>query len=82
MATVAMTVRSVAAPPPAQEDHSGFLGGLAGGWDAFLIFGGGLLTVLGAIAPFLLIVVPLAWVGWRLNRRRRPVKPEPGPTEA
>ncbi|WIY03967.1 DUF4349 domain-containing protein [Amycolatopsis mongoliensis] len=82
MATVAMTVRSVAAPPPAQEDHSGFLGGLAGGWDAFLTFGGGLLTVLGAVAPFLLLVVPLAWVGWRLNRRRRPVKPEPVHTES
>jgi hypothetical protein len=82
MATVAMTVRSVAAPPPVQEDHSGFLGGLAGGWDAFLTFGGGLLTVLGAIAPFLLIVVPLAWAGWWVNRRRRVVKPEPGPTEA
>ncbi len=81
MATVAMSIRSVAAPPPAQEDHSGFLGGLAGGWDAFLTFGGGLLTVLGAIAPFLLLVVPLAWLGWRLNRRRRPVKREPVSTE-
>jgi hypothetical protein len=82
MATVAMSIRSVAAPAPASEDHSGFLGGLAGGWDAFLTFGGGLLTVLGAVAPFLLIVVPLGWLGWRLNRRRRPAKPEPGPAEA
>jgi hypothetical protein len=82
MATVAMSIRSVAAPAPApQEDRSGFLGGLAGGWDAFLTFGGGLLTALGAVAPFLLIVVPLAWLGWRLNRRRRPVKREPGPAE-
>jgi hypothetical protein len=77
MSTVAMSIRSVAAPPPAEEDHSGFLGGLAGGWDAFLVFGGGLLTVLGAIAPFLLIVGPLAWLGWWLNRRRRAARPEP-----
>jgi hypothetical protein len=78
MATVSMSIRSVAAPPPAPaEDRSGFLGGLAGGWDAFLTFGGGLLTVVGAIAPFLLVIVPLAWLGWRLNRRRRVVKPEP-----
>ncbi|WP_329052737.1 DUF4349 domain-containing protein [Amycolatopsis sp. NBC_01488] len=77
MATVSMTIRSVAAPPPAQEDRSGFLGGLAAGWDAFLTFGGGLLTVLGAVAPFLLIAVPLAWLGRRLNRRRRPARPEP-----
>ncbi|MEA5361839.1 DUF4349 domain-containing protein [Amycolatopsis sp., V23-08] len=80
MSTVSMSIRSVAAPPPpAEEDHSGFLGGLAGGWDAFLVFGGGLLTVLGAIAPFLLIVGPLAWGGWWLNRRRRAARPEPAP---
>jgi hypothetical protein len=79
MATVAMTIRNVAAPPPAAEDHSGFLGGLAGGWHAFLVFGGGLLTVLGALAPFLLFLVPLGWLGWWLHRRRRPVAaPEPG----
>ncbi|MET8846724.1 DUF4349 domain-containing protein [Amycolatopsis sp. NPDC004625] len=77
MATVAMTVRSVAAPPPPGEDHSGFLGGLAGGWHAFLVFGGGLLTVLGAIAPFLLFLAPLGWLAWWLHRRRRIPAPEP-----
>ncbi|MDT7798146.1 MAG: hypothetical protein QOI78_1579 [Actinomycetota bacterium] len=80
MSTVSMSIRSVAAPPPAAEEgHSGFLGGLAGGWDAFLVFGGGLLTVLGAIAPFLIVVGPLAWLGWWLNRRRRTARPEPAP---
>ncbi|MFJ7210619.1 DUF4349 domain-containing protein [Amycolatopsis sp. NPDC098790] len=77
MATVSMSIRSVAAPAPPSEDRSGFLGGLAGGWDAFLTFGGGLLTVLGAVAPFLLVIVPVAWLGWRLNRRRRAARPEP-----
>ncbi|HET6706357.1 DUF4349 domain-containing protein [Amycolatopsis sp.] len=77
MATVAMTIRNVAAPPPPAEDGSGFLGGLAGGWDAFLTFGGGLLTVLGAIAPFLLFLAPLGWLGWWLHRRRRVPAPEP-----
>ncbi|HEY3466577.1 MAG TPA: DUF4349 domain-containing protein [Amycolatopsis sp.] len=77
MATVAMSIRNVAAPPPPAEDHSGFLGGLAGGWDAFLVFGGGLLTVLGAVLPFLLVIGPLGWLAWWLVRRRRGVKPEP-----
>ncbi|SEF30957.1 protein of unknown function [Amycolatopsis pretoriensis] len=77
MATVSMSIRSVAAPAPPSEDRSGFLGGLAGGWDAFLTFGGGLLTVLGAVAPFLLIVGPLAWGAWWLNRRRRASRPSP-----
>ncbi|WP_410668342.1 DUF4349 domain-containing protein [Amycolatopsis sp. cmx-4-68] len=77
MATVSMSIRSVAAPPPPGEDHSGFFGGLAAGWDAFLVFGGGLLTVLGAIAPFLLIIAPLGALAWWLRRRRRPARPEP-----
>ncbi|MEU4246018.1 DUF4349 domain-containing protein [Amycolatopsis sp. NPDC026612] len=83
MATVALTIRGVAAPPASPgEDHSGFLGGLAGGWHAFLVFGGGLLTVLGAIAPFLLFIVPLGWLGWWVHRRRRVTAPEPTPSES
>ncbi|MDQ7810524.1 DUF4349 domain-containing protein [Amycolatopsis sp. A133] len=82
MATVAMTIRGVAAAPPPAEDHSGFLGGLAGGWHAFGVFGGGLLTVLGALAPFLLFLVPLGWLGWWLRRRRRTSSPAPEPSES
>ncbi len=71
MATISMTIGVTGTPPAPKEDHSGFLGGLAAGWDAFLAFGGGLLTVLGALAPFLIILGPLGWLGWRQLRRRR-----------
>ena len=73
MATIALSVTAeTAGAPTTPADSGGFLGGLAGGWDAFLGFGGGLLTVLGAVAPFaVLIGLPLGLLGWWLRRRRR-----------
>lgn len=67
----------VAAKPPA----TGFVGGLQHGWHAFLGAVDGLLTVLGALLPFLVMVgIPLA-VWLRLRRRRRagapPSMPQP-----
>lgn len=54
-----------------EEDATGFLAGLSGGWDAFtgaLTVG---LTVLGAITPFavtgLVLLAPVAW--WARRRR-------------
>lgn len=83
MATVNLTVNATAAAPPPKPDHSGFFGGLSAGWDAFLTFGSGLLTVLGALAPFLIILAPAAWLAWRTYRRRRtPAQPAPEPTQA
>jgi hypothetical protein len=72
MSTVSLNVSAVAAPPPPPPDTGGgFLGGLAGGWDAFLTFGGGVLTVVGAVAPFLVVLgLPAAAVFWWLRRRR------------
>ncbi|MFD6072617.1 DUF4349 domain-containing protein [Amycolatopsis lurida] len=75
MSTISLQVKAetVAA---AEQSRSGFLGGLADGWDAFLTFGGGLLTVLGAMAPFLLVFgVPAAALVWWLRKRRRPAEP-------
>jgi hypothetical protein len=58
---------AVAAKPPA----TGFVGGLQHGWHAFLGAVDGLLTVLGALLPFLVVVgIPLV-VWLRLRRRRR-----------
>jgi hypothetical protein len=82
MSTVTLSVSGVAPPPAPANSGGGFLGGLAGGWVAFLAFGGGVLTVLGALAPFLLVLgTPAVAVFWWFRRRRAvspvaPVEPE------
>ncbi|GAA3553161.1 DUF4349 domain-containing protein [Amycolatopsis ultiminotia] len=72
MATVALSVTGSAGGRPS-ADPGGFLGGLVGGWDAFLTFGGGLLRVLGALVPFAVVPgIPAGALVWWLRRRRRP----------
>ena len=67
-------VKPVVAPqkpaPPAAR--SGFLGGLANGWDAARTFGHGVLTVVGTLIPFLpvVLVVVIALLIWRRRIRR------------
>lgn len=58
------------APVAAKEDRSGFVAGIIGGWDAFIGTGGVVLRVLGAVLPFLIVLGPLGYVGWRWWRRR------------
>ncbi|AXB48992.1 hypothetical protein A4R43_32760 [Amycolatopsis albispora] len=72
MSTISLNVSMVPGPSTVEEDR-GFVGGLAGGWDAFLDFGIGLLTVLGAVLPFaVLLGVPLFFaIRFFLARRRR-----------
>jgi Domain of unknown function (DUF4349) len=65
-----------ATPPPPAPDRHGFLGGLGAGWDAFASFVTGLLTGVGAVLPFLLIVLPVvALLLWYRRRSRTPVQP-------
>ncbi|MGW4484034.1 DUF4349 domain-containing protein [Amycolatopsis sp. NPDC004368] len=74
MATVALSVTAEAVTGPGQtsDDSAGFLAGLTGGWHAFLTFGGGFLTALGAIAPFAVMLgIPGAALWWWLRKRRR-----------
>ena len=70
---------AVAKPPP------GLTGGLSGGWHAFRLTISWLLTVIGAVAPFLAVIVVAGGLGWwgrrRLNQRRQgpPASPSTSP---
>jgi len=61
----------------AKSDDAGFLAGLRGGWNAFTASATVMLTVVGALLPFLvlgaLVGVPL----WLWLRRRRAMAPAP-----
>lgn len=76
MSTVAVTLVTAANVVVPDEDGTGFLGGLKSGWRAFLGASSGVLTVLGAVLPFVvllaLVAVPLLW--WR---RRHAVRRSP-----
>lgn len=69
-------VVSLVGPDAATEDEAsafGFVAGLEGGWKVFLISGTVLLTVLGAVLPWLLLLgVPVGTTVWLLRRRSRP----------
>ncbi|MGC5052584.1 DUF4349 domain-containing protein [Micromonospora sp. DT48] len=55
-----------------EDNQTGFLVGLKGGWKVFLASMNVLLTVLGAILPWLLVLgVPVAALWWLVRRRRR-----------
>jgi len=72
--TVTLTRVAVVEPNPVPE--TGFIAGLKAGWHALKVFGVALLTVVGALLPFLavlaLIGVPVVW----LVRRRRAARPK------
>ncbi|MEU6024779.1 DUF4349 domain-containing protein [Micromonospora sp. NPDC047134] len=61
-----------------EDDQLGFLTGLSGGWKVFLTSMTVLVTVLGAVLPWLLVFgVPLGLLWWWRRRRRghRPTEP-------
>jgi hypothetical protein len=86
-ATITLQLRArpaAAAAPPA--DRGGFAGGLTNGWDAFTTTVGALLTGLGAVLPFLLVLIPVGLAArWALLAQRRrsvsaaPIAPAPQP---
>jgi len=62
--TVTLTRVAVVEPTPVPE--SGFVAGLKAGWHALKVFGVALLTVVGALLPFLVVIAligaPVVWV--------------------
>jgi uncharacterized membrane protein YgcG len=70
MSTVGLTLVTAANVVVPDEEPSGFVGGLRSGWKAFLGASSGVLTVLGAVLPFLvlaaIVAVPVLW--WRRRR--------------
>ena len=66
--------KAAARPPAKSAPPPGLAGGLAGGWHALRLTVSWLLTVVGAVAPFvaaLAVVGGLAWWGRRRLTRRR-----------
>ncbi|MGD9955404.1 MAG: DUF4349 domain-containing protein, partial [Candidatus Nanopelagicales bacterium] len=66
------------APAPV-EASTGFVAGLKAGWDAFTGAMVVALTVLGALVPFLIVLVPVGLLAWWLVRRNRRTDAVPAP---
>jgi hypothetical protein len=77
MATLTLRlVGPTAVVPDSSEEPAGFLGGLKSGWDSLVAFLKVLLTVLGTVLPWLIVVAPVTVLVIVLLRRRRP-RPQP-----
>ncbi|GGM62820.1 lipoprotein [Micromonospora sonchi] len=78
LSTITVTLAGPDVSTAEEENEIGFLVGLRGGWKVFLTSMTVLLTVLGAILPWLLVLgVPLGALWWLSRRRRRNRTPEP-----
>ena len=83
LATVSVTLTSQSAPVLAEAD-TGFLAGLRSGWTACTAAMVAGLTIVGALVPFLIVLVPLGLLLWWLARRgsrspRSTALPSPDP---
>nr|WP_018254227.1 DUF4349 domain-containing protein [Salinispora mooreana] len=76
LTALSSVIVSLVGPDATTEDDAsafGFVAGLKSGWRVFLISWTVLLTVLGAVLPWLLLLgVPLGALVWSLRRRPRP----------
>jgi hypothetical protein len=77
-----IAAKHVVPPPKPHHSRGGFVGGLTHGWDAFVTTLTAIVTALGAVLPFLLLVALVGAIGWRWRhrlRRPRPTEPSPAP---
>ncbi len=82
LGTISVTltaVRDVVDGPVLVENRSGFLAGLAAGWSGLLAFLTGVARVLGAVLPFVPVVLVLVLVGWGVRRLIRRHRTPPAP---
>jgi hypothetical protein len=82
LATIDAYLTVPAHTPPVHKHHdSGFLAGLGNGWDALAAASVVVLTVVGAMLPFALLVALVGVPAWLLVRRTtRRHQTEPAPT--
>jgi len=82
LATVTATLVGPAAEEPDDKPELGFLAGLRNGWEGFTMAVAVLLTIVGAILPFLGLIA-LLWLParWALRRNRPVPAPFPAPGE-
>jgi hypothetical protein len=85
LATVTTTIVGPKAAPAAKHHQattpSGFGAGLSKGWHAFSVAGTWLLTAIGVLLPFLVLLTPFALAGYVLARRRTKGEQAPASSE-
>ncbi|SCL27396.1 protein of unknown function [Micromonospora nigra] len=80
LSTITVTLVGPDATTSDEEDEAGFLVGLSAGWRVFLTSVTVLLTVLGAVLPWLLAFgVPLGLLWWVTRRRRQRLRADAAP---
>jgi hypothetical protein len=81
LSTITVVLLGPEAKLPETQPDSGFLAGLKAGWQAFVVSVRVLLTIIGALLPWLVALgVPIfaiVWFARRYGRRTRPVPPRP-----
>lgn len=65
-----------------KDDDSGFLAGLASGWDGLTSLTVGAVTVVGVLLPFTLVLLALGLAGLPIVRRLRTPRPTAAPAPA